>query len=119
MDYTCIAGTATFPIGSVQNDVEPATVDIIADNRVENDENFFGDLTDGGATGVMIEAGREQTTVTIVDVTVAQFGWQLLTYSFDESDGTVSLNVQLRNNVVLDRALDVQFGCTSGTATGK
>ena len=80
---------------------------------------FFGDLASGGAVGVMIDPSRDQTEVTIEDETVAEFGWSDLTYTFSENAGTVSLFVQLFNDVVLARELQVQYSCTEDSATGK
>ena len=118
-DYSCNAGPVTFPIGSTQGALQPAQPEIVTDNIVEDAENFFGDLGDGGDVGVMINASRQLTEVTIVDETVAEFGWQQVAYSFGESDGIVSLSVELINDVVLARALDVEYSCTDGSATGK
>ena len=119
MDYLCNAGAVSFPIGSVLNDVQAAVTEILPDNIVENSENFFGSLGNGGATNVMINSTRNQTDITIQDETVAEFGWLNLTNSFSESDGTVSLSVQLLNDVVLARDLDVLYNCSNGSAIGK
>ena len=133
----------TMPSGSAPGFIFTIDIPINDDNRVENIEQFNVTLSSVDPD-IIIDAGTEEEIIYIIDndceklsllfsscsriyncitffslyAIVGLFGWRDSINVFQETDGNVSLFVQLLNDVVLDRELEVQYSCTDSSATG-
>ena len=112
-DYTAASGTVTFAAGDADL-TQTFTVDLLDDDRVENDETFLvnltnptnlGALTDGQGTGTIEEDAADKYGVSIDDITV------------DEDVGNAEFTVTVDQAVVADRGpLVVTYSTANGTS---